>query len=459
MNAHSRTLRHRIVIRILVITLFGFFPMQMALAQRIDFLYSHGYNLKGSSMDSLHDELSDLLSPAPKSEAPSLPYTYMPDHAGPGSGGDDDRENDADSDITSQAILQRTVTDTDSITRQARMLDEPLTKLTKLEGNDGVILVGQSQGGIRAREYLQNVSLKDGLGAGRDKIVGLATISSPNDGSNLISHGVPYLRGELQTLNTLSTIALPPIYLGVRDEINYFVDGLVDEFGLDQPGVQDMALDSPLLKRINNMEYETCEWASRKETRYFLWIFPYTYTIWYQECLTVQPEGFEPVPDDVATMSIITANNDTDKLIADFTGSGNFGPNRIALGAFVTILAGVAWGFAFFPWLIPVAIALTALATFIFNLPFMHQSVVGGQAHDGLFTEETQDMYRRDANGEVIPEFDIGGYFKETRRIPEAFHDFENIDNGALSDYAPVTAGYLRELREQITIPSVGTTP
>ena len=297
---------------------------------------------------------------------------------------------------------------------------------------------------------MQNVSVQDGFGAKREEIVGLATISSPNDGSNLISYGVPYLRGELQTLNTLSTLTLPPIYLGVRSEINAFVDGLVEQFGLDEPGVQDMALDSPLLKRINNMEYETCEWVSYEETRYFLWIFPYTYTIWSQECLTVQPEGFEPIPDDVATMSIITANNDTDKLIEDFMDNNTFGVNRIALGAFVTILAGVAWGFAFFPWLIPVAIALTALATFIFNLPFMHQTVVGGQAHDGLFTEETQDMYRRDENGEVIPEFDIGGYFKATRRIPEAFHDFEKIDNGALSGYAGETADYLEDLHARI---------
>ena len=62
----------------------------------------------------------------------------------------------------------------------------------------------------------------------------------------------------------------------------------------------------------------------------------------------------------------------------------------------------------------------------------------------------TQNMCRCDANGEVIPEFDIGGYFKATRRIPEAFHDFDEIDNGALSGYAGDTARYLEELYRTI---------
>ena len=417
MNATSRTLRHRIVIRILVITLFGFFPMQMALAQRIDFLYSHGYGLDGSSSNELRDELSSILSPSPEFRAPSV-----------------SEEN----------------TRSQSITEQAESLDQPLSDLAAEVSNDGVILVGQSQGGIRAREYLQGVSLQSGFGADRDKIVGLATISSPNDGSNLISYGIPYLRGELQTLNTLATITIPPVYLGVRDAINNFTDTLSEDFGLEEPGVQDMALDSPLLSRINNMEYEDCTWTSYEHKHYFLWIFPYTHTHWEQECVTVEPVDFEPIPDTVATMSIITANNDTDDLIKDFINDNAFGVNRLALGGFVTILAGIAWAFAFFPWLIPVAVALTALATFIFNVPFMHQTVVGGQAHDGLFTEETQDIYRRDANGEVIPEFDIGGYFKATRRIPEAFHDFDNIDNGALSGYAGETADYLEDLHARI---------
>lgn len=385
MNATSRTLRHRIIIRILVIALFGFFPMQMALAQRIDFLYSHGYNLEGSSTDDLHDEISKLLSPAPKSRAPSLPYTYVLRDRDTGGG-----EDDADDNLANQAAdIEIEVTDTDSITQQARMLDEPLTELTDLSSNDGVILVGQSQGGIRAREYLQNLSLQDGFGTSRDKIVGLATISSPNDGSNLISYGIPYLRGELQTLNTLSTISFPPTYAYVRTSINEFTDSLAEDFGINEPGVQDMALDSPLLSRINNMEYEDCIWTSYEHKHYFLWVFPYTHTHWEQECVTVEPVDFEPIPDTVATMSIITANNDTDKLISDFTGVGNFGTLRIGLGTLVTVLAGIAWAFAFFPWLIPVAVAFTALAAFIFNLPFMHQTVVGGDAHDGLFTEET----------------------------------------------------------------------
>lgn len=175
--------------------IFAMYPAQAVMAQtaaerlkRFIYVYSPGYNLNASTVDNIQKQFNYI---DPKSgedigiyrdtDTNDFNVSIYATTIG-GSGGSDDE---------ALRIRQQTYGVRSDV--EFALRDETLDKL---------ILVGQSQGGIRARTFLQQQSSylvpnvkqntpdpNDDYIAVNKRVKGLATISSPNQGGPILNNG------------------------------------------------------------------------------------------------------------------------------------------------------------------------------------------------------------------------------------------------------------------------------
>ncbi len=337
---------------------------------------------------------------------------------------------------------------------------DPNTDDIKL--NTSLILVGQSQGGIRARTWLQLQAgriphpYQDTTRAGTElielkyKIDGLATISSPNLGGPALKFGVGKLRREVFILNSglIAPLTAGAGFFSFTPGLDQMVQDLGNNIVNKNPGVVQMQPESSLLKLLNGASTNGCVRQTYYQTvkvGMTKWRFPTHYTL----C----PVGAkdQTIPTTTALMSIRTANSDPDAMFEALTNGKVTKSLRTGLAVVFGYYFALFTGISFIPfqwWAIPIAIACGTVFRLLIRLPAIYNEVIGSTYHDGLFPVASQ----------AIPT-NVGGYWHQRRQIPEALHDYSyNADNplsvkGALGQYAYKTAEYLQKLEERVRRP------
>lgn len=300
-----------------------------------------------------------------------------------------------------------------------------------------VILFGQSQGGIRARTWLQQATPDQ-----RKGVKGFATISSPNQGGPILNTGVSKLRREARIAWKFSAwvlganaFALAGLESGIRSIEKQYFGGRAD-------GVKDMRVGSELLTSLNNPPKKSCYTKKYYVKKRFGW-FRYKVARYTKVCKTLKTTARDLIPATTAVMSIVTANNSVDGFFAAATKNRFDGKDRVATASLFTAASIMFFAGGIFPWSwwkLGVAVSLAGVAQFMWRIPSIYRNIVGSRDHDGLFPERNQ----------VIPT-SAGGRLSLRRDIPDAYHELEYYSDfeGALSQYADETARHLEFLAER----------
>lgn len=199
-----------------------------------------------------------------------------------------------------------------------------------------IILVGHSQGGLRARRYLQRELTRDSSRpVNTSKIRGLALIGTPNYGA----HAAINYPGFLDQVEAIVAITLTYTVIGtpllneVRSFKNFLVNQLIPaRFG--GPSLTQMKPGSPFLSELNNYSLTACTTRSTSSTASFLWGTKQI-TSSSQSCGTGTYPGFKGIPSNTYVMSIVGQNSS----LANAASAYNVPTNQYEIAAASTALA------------------------------------------------------------------------------------------------------------------------
>jgi hypothetical protein len=384
------------------------YPGKLIEAQQAQFVYTPGFNLSSTSSDGFTASLQALYGASNVSvkDAPN-PYS-----------------SDASTPIANQTAN---------------------VKLQVGTNPSNLILVGQSQGGVRARTFLQ----LQATAAQKAGIRGLATISSPNQGGPVLNTGMVIIIREAVILSAFTRIpgldrvvptALLDTILHIQTE--YLRSGYT-------PGITDMKVGSPLLNSLNNpsngqsISQRKCHWTTYYVTQRFMW-WTYRQARQVQVCETVQvPTVDNRIPSNVTVMSIVSGNSSADAMMSSLSKGKFTATTRIGLATVFSLWTSIFFATGFLPfqwWAFAVASTCAGIAQFLWRFPSIYNQTIGSSSHDGLFPTRNQ----------VVPT-NAGGRATATYVISEALHDFgySSTNGGALGSYPNRIADALQKLEQQ----------
>jgi len=258
-----------------------------------------------------------------------------------------------------------------------------------------LILVGHSQGGLRARQFAQYYRyLQPGA-----NLYGLVTVDSPNQGAPIIVN----LPGKIASIDinlrlaTFPIIAIAESWANCNLECIIRQQGNIAVFG-PEAGLQDMRPGSEFLKQLNNTY---CRWESRIEYR---WVGPpgdkeqVAVTVWYEICTTGGRPGFSPIPSNVWTASIIGTNNNVYAMTPEISQYISYigGIGSVATPIWTAALV-LTLGFSAAPLVAAISLVNEA-ANFQSN--WMNQ-VVGSTQGDAVVPAYSQNMYNNLSTGVI----------------------------------------------------------
>jgi pimeloyl-ACP methyl ester carboxylesterase len=268
---------------------------------------------------------------------------------------------------------------------------------TEVIGNQPYVMIGQSQGGLRARyfaQYLANDSGKLG------NLKGLVTIGTPNAGAPVINNAPAFMGrldydifvGGIGALNTLAGLVTGTSLVRDIPQLAY----------LTSTGARDLDPSGDFIATINNTKtmQANCQWVESG-----WWIF----TSWDLVCDTVPDAGNRAIPASVTTMSIVGTDNSIFDLYPEV---GTWQPAAIAGGAILSAswaaLLPVTLGFSAVP--LQASLDFTGIAINIGSI--WQGEVVGSYEGDAIVPKTSQNIYSANPN--------IGGkgqYYNEVSAV------------------------------------------
>ena len=274
-----------------------------------------------------------------------------------------------------------------------------------------LIFVGQSQGGLRTRRFLQQEIYFPSSKVRPEQVKGLALIGTPNYGAAAAANYPGFINQVHAVVSTtLAFTVVGAIFIrDVQNLRNTLEDSV--RLGFGGPSLTQMKPDSYFLRELNNVN--SCTTQNRTSNQTALWTIKQVATS-ATNCSSSGYPTFKPIPKDTYVMSIVGQQSSLEK-VPDPRGGGDLKPLSIAASS--AILAGVFYAASFIPFAtpftLPVAIALTGLTVLLLALQAMWNGMIGSNRHDILISEESQEL--QNARG-------IGGRFLSTRRLPTALH-------------------------------------
>ena len=436
---------------LLALAMFIYFPASVATAQKqVAVVYSPGYGLTGSlALDNLEPALRTQMSSSGTKALRNFYTTSI-------------RVKKTSQQFGCYSDLSCSY----SQTQQGRIEGQDffVTNDVRKASNsnpDTIILVGQSQGGIRVRSALQLDMAQSGNEYLREKVGGIATISSPNEGGPLLTDGVAVVKQASKSVFRTSKLVFGPISYALEDLLHNYLELETNTY----PGVTDMHVGSSLLTTMNNaVTYEQIrdpDCASSTNKKYGLATVVNAIPVYGTVGCDVVKNGEKrsnayAIPERTAVMSIVSNNgNNIDGLIK------NLGLSFNTRDTIADVAATLAWGTGamgfVFPFLWFGTAIFAKIASFLYSLPETWRTAVAGKK--GLQLDKINrgtEGYRSyknygDAffaeNDQVIPE-SAGGRDHQKRVVEGAAHDLSRNAGGvgALTGYAPTTALYLDEL-------------
>lgn len=258
------------------------------------------------------------------------------------------------------------------------------------------VVIGYSQGAARSRYFVQQLMDTATYKSAGDKVVALVTVSGVNQGASIVDNA----GGALSDIGVIVGLCVVALFSGNPVSI-----ALISQFAGDQlggmirdsvagAGALDMSPNSRFMKLLNDPT----------------------------------APGFKPIPRNVATLQVLGGGGAT----LPFDGNGNdadqyfsamsqrdIGALRVSLGNYATAASILAFGLAFitFGASIPAAVALIAIAVFLYNLPgWWRQRVVGSSDGDGVVPLDKQKIFREgvDIGGDPMKRYEAF--------VPQGFH-------------------------------------
>jgi triacylglycerol esterase/lipase EstA (alpha/beta hydrolase family) len=405
----SMTLR-RVACFGLAVTIAALQPMQFAMAAKVGVLLAHGIRDDGRGMEEL------ALSIRRETQAPIKLNSYT---------WDDkllvDQANEVQNVLSGVTLKRDDPKETAKYKNKLTGIEEIKTKtpsefLNKenwFDANsnavDKILLAGHSQGGLRLRQYLQQVASP----TAQNKVAGLITFGTPHKGAAIANNGNGVASSI--TLGVLGPLAIynPGVGIVAAIPILGFVNQQVQNFG--GRAFDEMKVDSDFVNRLNNKVTKSCGWSVRNEWRQGWFGIWYVVQHWTQTCVENSYPGYKEIPRNVILKAVIGQDNEIDNMIGD-TGF-NLKGARIALGIWSGALAAmfvaaaiIQWWTAW--WFLPAAAMMYNAAAICFDLPNIWKRAVGSWSGDGFMTEDSQDFLS----------LNVGGNRGDIVRISNAHH-------------------------------------
>lgn len=297
------------------------------------------------------------------------------------------------------------------------------------EGAGYIALVGQSQGGVRVRFAHEFLGMSKSGYSNRiyDKIRGIATLSTPNRGGNIVVTGPAYSRRVKRGIKSaiFATLPLPVSIIAMKKATEVLDKELFNR--LTTPGGTDLSPYSSVMHRISDWKGgNNCHWSVIRDTYYHL-------------CQT----GEKPIDKNVMLLSMVSGNNDIDGYFGAVTGT-NFGSLRKGTVVGFTAYAAALYGLVIptFGVSLPFAIAATDAASMFNALPRDYRNAIGSTQHDGLFNEAEQKQ----------PDW-LGGSYKRVVTWRDVYHDTGiGMKGGAMKDQAVRIRQELQRLDRQMRL-------
>jgi hypothetical protein len=202
-----------------------------------------------------------------------------------------------------------------------------------------------------------------------------------------------------------------------------------------------MTPGSAFLNRINNVS-PGCTWKSRKVWQKLgtsgFWV-----NQWYQVCLDAG--GWQGIPKNVATLSIVGQNNNLDAVI------GSQGYNiRMGFGSVLGVVAIGLWANAWWAWWwIPSATAASVLSFNLLFLPSIWKSrVVGSDRGDSVVPEDSQNWMGK--NSRMYASDNVGGsnqLLRAIRPLPDGTHGGSELGEYRHRDTPGLAATFLKDVQ------------
>jgi pimeloyl-ACP methyl ester carboxylesterase len=292
---------------------------------------------------------------------------------------------------------------------------------------DGLVLVGHSAGGLRARWFAQQLSdrmitvfsgTEDIPGTNdkkhlytqvpiSSKIKGLVTIGTPNRGALLTQTGYGLMGDMIAALSfgvgasvfSLGLAAAPLSAIstsGIMMFLGALIGGSVgNNFVGSYAGATQASLvpGNPVLEKLNN----------------------------------TTASGFKKLPDNVATLSMVGKRNNFDEYIHDIGMTSSVGLRSTIVWALVAATASL-WGLAFWTggYTAPAALGLTVVSVALSELPNKYNGAVGSSDNDGFIAVNSQRM--NFSSDQIVGTT----YFSETADLENANHS--GINYGEMVD-------------------------
>ena len=282
-----------------------------------------------------------------------------------------------------------------------------------------LIFVGQSQGGLRTRRFLQQEIYKPSSKVRPSQVKGLALIGTPNYGAAAAANYPDFLNQVRTIVNvTLTFSVIGSVFI---KDVNNLKDTLEKNIarGFGGPSLTQMKPGSDFLDELNNIS--RCTTKTSTSNRTTLWTTKEVATS-STSCSSGGYPTFKPIPKDTYVMSIVGQQSSLEKLPSPL--GGDLKPLTLATAS--AILTGVFFAASFIPFIgaasLPIAVALAGLTVLLLALQLMWNGMIGSNRHDILISEESQEL--RDARG-------IGGKFLQTRKLQQALH--ADITSGRFS--------------------------
>lgn len=300
---------------------------------------------------------------------------------------------------------------TTTLMDQAAKLNSNISTNLYAQRANKIILVGHSQGGLRARRYLQRELTRDASKlVNTSKVRGLALIGTPNYGAHAAAN-YPNLLNQIEAITAITltyTVVGVPLLGAIRELKTLYRDELKMMFG--GPSLTQMKPGSPFLSELNNYSLSACTTRNTSSNMSFLWGTKQVASS-SQSCGTGNFPGFKDIPSNTFVMNIVGQNSS----LANAADTAGLAVNHYEAAAIATVLASFFYAASFFlPGIaIPVAVALTGFIVLMLALQAMWNGMIGSGKHDILVSEESQEL--RNARG-------IGGNFLLTRKLPQALH-------------------------------------
>jgi pimeloyl-ACP methyl ester carboxylesterase len=278
---------------------------------------------------------------------------------------------------------------------------------------DKIILIGHSQGGLRARQYAQHTSGLPAFNKNSDptqpdpskkkkmrsKIAGVVTIGTPNQGTPLTTNKNWFFNEVKNTLVAaalfvpIASLALIPVVGLVIIEL----EKLMNQY--ETATLPDLAPGNSFIQKLDNVNSANCRWILVGTSS------------WTNICggnnVGGQPIGDAGlIPTGAATLSLVGQNNDFDSYAGALANVSNLKDVRTGAGVAAIGIAAGFWAVSWWAWWwIPAAISWSALSAMIYNLPYRWNDAVGSPKNDSFIPEDSQRINFGDRGLVMNPSF------------------------------------------------------